>query len=426
MKFVLPHHINGSVIERLSKQSLALLMLLILALQPNPATAFYEQQTEQLYFDARGLVHGFISASHYPDDPLLYPEQNRSGAAAIARLMIDLDPGDQWQFEFNAYQSYIPQNLATQRSSAGLPATVERSARFEKNFSNPDDVRLVLDRLVWHWSKQSLDISLGRQAINLATTFYFTPNDFFAPFTAQTFYRVYKPGVDALRAEISLGELSQISFISVLGYQPEASSDSGWSNKPDSNRASHLVRWSSAVGNIETTVVAGRVVDKNIIGAALQGELFEWLGVRFEGHHGNPKQNSGDNYQQLTLGFEHRWENSFELRWELFYNGRGSEQIADYATLAQTGNTQYLARRYSALGGSYEITPLLSGQAVIINNLDDHSQLLSFNSLHSLSDESEMAINLTLPMGKEPNSGMLNSEFGSYPFTFNIEMRLFF
>lgn len=408
------------------KQSLPLLTLLMLALQPNPAIAFYEQQTEQLNLDARGMVRGFVNASRYPDDPLLYPEKNPSGTAAIARLMIDLNLGDQWQFEFNAYQAYISRNLATQQNSAALPAAVERSARFEKSFSNQDYLHLVLDRLVWRWSKQNLDISLGRQAINLATTFYFTPNDFFAPFSAQTFYRVYKPGVDALRAKMGLGEFSQISFISVLGYQAESDSDNGWSDTPDRDRASHLVRWSTAGGNIETTLIAGRVVDKNIVGAALQGELFEWLGVRFEGHHGNPQQNSRDNYQQLTLGLEHRWENSFELRWELFYNGRGSEQIADYATLIQTGSRQYLARRYSALGARYEITPLLTAQAVIISNLDDHSQLLSLNTLYSLSDESEMAINLTLPMGKEPDAGMLNSEFGAYPFTFNLEMRLFF
>ena len=409
-----------------SKQSLPLLVLLILALQPSPASAFYQQKTKQLDLDARGMVRGFVNAAHYPDDPLLYPEQNQSGAAAIARLMLDLSLGDQWQFEFNAYQAYISRDLAIQQNSAGLPAAVERSAWLERSFSNQDYLHLVLDRLVWRWSKQSLDISLGRQPINLATTFYFTPNDFFAPFSAQTFYRVYKPGVDALRAELGLGEFSQLSFISVLGYQAKADSDNGWSDTPDHNRASHLLRWSTAVGNIETTVIAGRVVDKNIIGAALQGEIFEWLGVRFEGHHGNPQQSGRDNYQQLTLGFEHRWESSFELRWELFYNGLGSNRIADYAALAQTGSTQYLARRYSALGGSYEITPLLTTQAIIISNLDDHSQLLSLNSLYSLSDESEMAINLTLPMGKEPAAGRLNSEFAAYPLTFNIEMRLFF
>jgi len=407
-------------------QSILVFLVVTLILPTGQVLAFYERQSEQLSIDARGFVRGFANAILYPDDPLLYPEKTSSGLAGIARLMIDMDAGDQWRFEFNAYQTYIPNDLATQQSSAGLPVSVERSALFATNFSNQEQVYLALDRFSWRWSKENFDLSLGRQAINLATTFYFTPNDFFAPFSAQTFYRVYKPGVDALRAELALGDFAQLSVISVLGYRSTADSDTGWSDKPDSERGSHLLRWSNAYGNLDTTLIAGRVVRRNIIGTALQGEFFEWLGVRFAGHYAKPQSSSLAAYQQFSLGIEHRWENSLELRWELFYNGQGGDRIADYISIAQTANTRYLARRYSAFGGSYNITPLLIGQAVIISNLDDQSQLLSLNVIYSLSDESEMVVNVALPVGDKPDTGVLQSEFGAYPLMFNIETRLFF
>ncbi|MCF6235107.1 MAG: hypothetical protein L3J70_01815 [Gammaproteobacteria bacterium] len=184
--------------------------------------------------------------------------------------------------------------------------------------------------------------------------------------------------------------------------------------------------WSNSYGNIETTLIAGRVVDKNIIGVALQGELFEWLGIRFEGHHGDSLYRDLDDYQQFSLGLEYRWESSFELRLELFYNGLGGDNVTDYPAIAQTGNTQYLGRYYSALGGSYDITPLLSGQAVIISNFEDDSALISLNAIYSLSDESELVINLGIPLGDKPINGLLSSELGSYPVSINVEARLFF
>ncbi len=394
----------------------AMVILLIGAVAwPGKIWAFYEWQSEQAAVDLRGLVRSFASANQYPD-------RDRSGIAALARLMADAGVGAAWSLELNAYQAYIPKSLRTSQGNGYLSLSTERSALLEHSFSNSDYLHLVVDRFALRWSGRNLDLTIGRQAINLATTFYFTPNDFFAPFAAQTFYRLYKPGVDALRAEVSLGEFSQLSLISVLGYKADASSDTGWSNRPDSQRASSLLRWSNVYGDFEGALLLGRVVDKDIIGAALQGELFEWLGIRLEGHHADSQQRTVGDYRQFTLGLEHRWESSLELRLELFYNGAGASAASHY----QLGTAQYLARRYSALGGSYDITPLLIGEVVLISNLDDRSHILSLNSTYSLSDESEMVINANIPFGSEPDGNLLKSEFGAYPKSINMEFRFYF
>lgn len=415
---------DGDRVATKIKMKQVVILLLCMAVWSEKTLAFYEWQGEQAYVEMRGLIRGSAAANRYPNDEILYPDRTKSGLTGFARLMVDGALGKQWSLEFNAYQTYIPKALLAPRSSLSL--STERSALFEHSFSNSDYVRFAVDRFALRWSNQNIDITIGRQAINLATTFYFTPNDFFAPFAAHTFYRLYKPGVDAVRAEMGLGEFSQLSLLSVLGYKRDADSDTGWSDEPDSHRASHLLHWSNVFGDFEGTLMLGRVVDKNIIGGALQGELFEWLGVRLEGHHADPQQDAIDGYQQFSLGLEHRWESSLELRLELYYNGLGANAVSDYQMGLSTNAAQYLACRYSALGGSYDITPLLIGEAVMISNIDDQSHLLSFNALYSLSDESEMVINMNIPFGSKPENGLLKSEFGGYPKSTYVEFRFYF
>lgn len=388
------------------------------------ALAFYEKQNNESSIEARGLVRGFASASKFPDDPLIYPDSSSSGLAGLARIIVDASSTEHWGFEFNAYQSYLPQDLIASQTGTGLSFNVERSGVLETNLSETNQAFLAVDRLAMRWSNERYDFKLGRQAINLATTFYFTPNDFFAPFAAQNFFRVYKPGVDALRADISVGQVSQLSLISVLGYEQDVTSDTGWSNTPDSERLSNLLRWSNEFNDFEVSLLYGRIIDRDIIGGAIQGELFEWLGLRMEGHVANP--DSTENYDLFSLGLEHRWENSLQLNIEFFYNGLGASSVAAYQQVQISTTNQYFARHYSALGGSYEITPLLIGQAVLISNTDDSSHLFSLNTVYSVSDESEMVVNLISTFGEEPVNGGFQSEFGSYPSSVYIEFRLYF
>ena len=125
--------------------------------------------------------------------------------------------GEKLGFELNIFQAYIPEALLSQGNLASF-LDVERSSALSWNLKDGAYAPLAIDRLNARITYNRLDFILGRQPINLATTYYFTPNDFFAPFAAQSFYRLYKPGVDAARAEVRLGDLSQLSLVSVLGY----------------------------------------------------------------------------------------------------------------------------------------------------------------------------------------------------------------
>lgn len=399
---------------------------LILSTLSIPALAFYEWQSDDRSFDLRALVRGFGIVYENPENQFFYEDKSDAGAAAIARLIMNARAGQHLGLKVNAYQTYIPASMESLYGSYGTLLDVERSSALEWSFSDDDYVHLAIDQLNIIWSYNRLDLIAGRQPINLATTFYFTPNDFFAPFSAQAFYRMFKSGVDAVRAEVRLGNLSQLSLIRVLGYESDPDSDTGWSSKPVSYRTSDVGRISTTFYDFEWALLGGVVREADIIGGSLQGELFQWLGVRAEGHVADP--DDSQRYSELSLGIEHRWENSLNLRLEHFYHGKGADSVSDYdiTPTAAQGNSIYLGRYYNALGIGYEFTPLVNAEMLAIANLIDHSYLLSLNAIYSLSDEAELAINLGVPIGKKPEGNEIKSEFGLYPYMASIEVRCYF
>lgn len=413
-----------------SRLTLALVVRLTLFIVTfsTPAWAFYEMYSEAGSVDLRGMVRGFGTAYQNPDNDFFYEERSDAGVAGIARLIMQSKAGQHLSFDVNAYQTYIPSSLVSSQAGLGTPLDVERSAALEWSFSDDKYARLAIDWLNARYSHNRLDLIVGRQPINLATTFYFTPNDFFAPFAAQVFYRVYKAGVDAIRAEVRLGDLSQLSLITVLGYKSDPASDTGWSDEPHSDRTSYLGRISTVFHDFEWALLTGVVRENTIIGGSLQGELFQWLGVRAEGHVADPDESQQDSYSELSVGVEHRWENSLNIRLEQFYHGSGAGSTSDYVTkyTAAQGESNYLGRNYTAFGIGYEFTPLLNAEMLAIADLTDHSYLLLFDAIYSLSDEAELVVNLGMPIGDEPEGEEIKSEFGLSPYTANIEMRIYF
>lgn len=391
---------------------------------PQPGLAFLSWQESGNSLEMRGLLRGYGIALNNPDNHTYYNKRSVSALAVSGRAMLDAGFGENLSFEVHAVHSYIPLDLQTGGSNFALLRDIERSDLLDWGYSSGRS-HLLIDRLNFQYVSNSLNLKVGRQPLNLAATYYFTPNDFFAPFSAQAFYRTYKPGVDALRADIQLGELSQLSLISVLGYRADSFSDNGWSNQSSSERNSYLTRISMVSGDFEFALLGGSVKKDVVIGGDFQGELFEWLGVRGEGHVNFPDQAGLKRRIELALGFEHRWENSFTFRVEQFYHGSGAANSATYSIASQSHDL-YMARNYSAAGLSFEFTPLLTGEMTVIYNWMDESSLLAVYALYSLGDESEFAISATVAGGSRATGTRINSEFGLYASSISCELRSYF
>jgi len=343
------------------------------------------------------------------------------------RFLVTAKHRENARFDLNLLENI----RATPNSALGTrPAGVERSGllSWQQHAGGNSEASLSVDTAAFHYVQRNIEWSIGRQPVNLATTMFFSPNDFFGPFAAQTFFRAYKPGVDSGRAEVRLGNLAQLSLIGVLGYSPESTVDTDWRNRPDWSRNSLLARLVVNRHDWEWGLLGGSVRMHRIIGGSLSGELFDWLGIRAEGHYADPEQDGISGGAEVSVGFEHRFADSLELRLEQFHHGQGhaSSEALNQAVAAGSLGQGNTGRDYTALGASYEFSPLLFGQAVLIANWSDHSQLLSFNGVYSLSDEAELAVTLLLPRGEKIEAGSIASEFGLVPVSLVCTFRVYY
>ncbi|MBL4607149.1 MAG: hypothetical protein JKY01_04895 [Pseudomonadales bacterium] len=204
------------------------------------------------------------------------------------RGTLDYKPVEAISFQSHAVFFYENRTQSLPSVSANSTnmnvSSVERSGLF---YEQHDDAPLIIsdiDRFNINYSNDGLQITLGRQAINLSSTFYFSPNDFFAPFAANTFYRIYKPGVDAFRLDKDVDQLGQFTVIYALGFQADSEEDGAWASSVESDQNSLLLRYSGVLGNFGWSLLGGTLQDNELLGFGLQGEVFSWLGLRAEGN----------------------------------------------------------------------------------------------------------------------------------------------
>lgn len=391
-------------------------------LLPETGLGFYAYQGR----DSSLEVHGFLGAGagqfNYPVNSGLYEVGDDQAWSGDIRLLAEASFGDDLYLSTNILQtsrSKIPFVAAYNSLS---PLDVARSSLFtwEQHDSRRSRSALVADNLYLQYRTERLDFSLGRQPVNLAATFYFGPNDFFAPFAPQTFFRNYKPGVDGLRVDYRLAELSQLSFLAVLSYDRDAASANGWSREPDWSGTSLLLRATREMAGFEWALLMGSVDDCTVTGGSLQGEIFKLVNLRTEGHYSAPEKSGGDSHFKLALGLEKLYANNFSWRLEYFQNSGDGR-----SNLSKSANTTASNHDYAALGLSYELTPLLNGSFMAMAGLNDESAVVSVNFLYSLADESELSLLFSQPSGGCSEQIYGGSEFGCQPRSLLLEYRYY-
>ena len=390
------------------------------------AQAFYQWQDDEAYFEARGFFRATGLLANNPNDALLFERDEVEGLGLFGRLMLDYERGP-FSAEMHLVQHYINDDFRTGGSRLSGRPGIDRSDGLHWQYDD-GHAELVFDRLNVSYESNDFRFKLGRQPINLATTFYFTPNDFFVPFAAQTFFRTYKAGVDAARLTWQWSDYSQLELISVLSYDIDEAQPTLRNTSPDWSNTGYLARISTLTDNFEYGLVIAHLKDTDIIGFDFQGELYWGIGLRGEGHikFANDEVIT-DRDSLVSIALDKRWPNTFVVRLEHFYHRLGADDSDDYRIDINNSNDQfYLARNYTALGANYEMSPLWLVDGVWLYNHQDSSKLLALYSTYSLSDESELSVGMNIPIGEQPELGQLNTEFGSLPHSLTMEYRLYF
>ena len=269
-----------------------------------------------------------------------------------------------------------------------------------------------------NWSNGKTDVTLGRQAVTFGRSFFWNPIDWLATFSPTEIDREYKTGVDALRATRSLGRFSGVELVYAYG-------ESG-----DRDNSAAIARWFGNLNDWDMEFLAGSVWIDDRFGFAFSGDVLG-AGVRGEISRNQPRSGPYPDFTSATLEVDYRWENSLYLTTELHHNGFGSTDPGDYPALftnprIMTGQVQNVGRDYLASSLGYEFTPLVTGSAAALLNLNDRSGILSPTLQISLGDESRLATGAILPWGDGPTLTGLPTEYGAYPLSVWVQYRHYF
>ncbi len=295
-----------------------------------------------------------------------------------------------------------------------------------------------MDRMWVSFRVPHFDLTVGRQPVYFGSAFFFTPMDLVSPFSPVVIDREYKPGIDAVRADIYIGMSGKISLV--------AAHAGSW-DWEGSILAAH---GGFTVGVFDLGFFAGEIYKSTVLGVDFSGSLGP-VSVYGEGTVTLEKDETP--FVRAVVGASHRFGFGMTLMGEFYVQTVGGADPQDYLPLTATARFQRgelwaMGRYYGALTLTYELAPLMNVSAFVVSNLRDPSFLVGPGLTWSVADNVELAAGLYLALGKRPDEMdemdflnddfslkteeeilaaiPLNSEFGVSPSMAYVNMKVYF
>lgn len=390
--------------------------LMLIFFCPLPAYSLELIGNDFISLDLSGNVKGFYLGIHH--NPF---DAGHDSGLTLLRLILTGTLAEKTSIEFHLLEGGMinPFPAAPSGFVSFSEATRFRADRWEHTQSTHEDFssQIAVDRANITLRLPHGDLTVGRQAISLGTTYFWNPNDLLTAFSPFEFDRDYKPGVDGIKADIALGNFSGISLIYGAGKNFRL------------DESALLMRAFANVLDFDLSIIVGRFREDGFAGADLSGEVGPGIGIRSELSYFAAE--SEDDFLQFVVGGEYRFENDLYISAEYFYNGFGTPHTSRYvkkifSKRITAGDIYNISRHYLGILASYEVTPLLVVSLATIINLIDHSLLINPTIIFSLSDNTEFVAGMVIGEGLKPRGYILKSEFGSSAdFTF-VEIKYYF
>ena len=427
------------------------LLALAFLLVSGPAEAFWTWEGESRYLDLGGSIRTIAEGFENSEGRLLFGDDDSEEALSVTQLRVTATGGlgsrvfgEIHGVQSLTYRTFPASGMGT--FSELLPLRY-RLTPAVWDWAETDDVTagFGFDRLNLRCSLPGVDVTLGRQAINFSLTYFWNPLDVFLPFRPEEFDRDYKPGVDGLRIDVSLGNLSGLTLAAVAGrrldlvYDPVGQdvrieardfSDESWFGSALVGRGfTNLRDW-------DLVIQGGKVYGGWQLGAGFSGEMFT-LGMRGEAAWfwaGEERQEIFipgtllEDHASGVVGIDRRFKNSLYVTVEYFFNGAGTDPDELLLSLARAaiGGNQSLSKQSLGLLANYEILPILQGRMICLFSLSDESVLL-FPSLNWQATEAlEILAGAMIGLGDRPANLMPRSEFGLLQNVYFGEIKFYF
>ncbi|HPI92668.1 MAG TPA: hypothetical protein PLT09_12910 [Deltaproteobacteria bacterium] len=451
----------------LSRHAVILAAIFIL-LHTEVSAGFSTTPEDRRSLDLGGSLRTYTAGIRTPDQDLLSGKDDEYGG--LSQTLLRLTAGGSLGAS-GSYEAHIVGGMdfstgtsSRQLSGAGISTTGITRYRVTNpawNWVDDHDVRVFFtaDRLNVKHTFSSVDLTLGRQAVNFSQAYFWNPLDVFVPFDPSAFDRDYKAGVDALRMDINLGSFSSLTVVGApgrkldIGYGSEGAEVRAEGFGDDLWYASALMaRYRTTLSDWDISLQSGKVYGGYQAGAGCSGEAGP-LGLRGEAAYFSARGESTavipdagypgglrpvdlvEDHFSLVLGADHRFDSSLYLNIEYFFNGAADDgDLAKGVLRTAIGETLSLSEHLAGIQVSYEFHPLMTGQASWIFSLSDASSLISPTMIFSVADEADFIAGAMVSYGEGPEkqgageSAVIEpkSEFGTYPDVVFMEFKFYF
>jgi len=392
--------------------ALPLCGLAVLLAAPTPAAALSVVDTENFSLDLGGDIKGRFSAS-FPYEHLLMPEEPIGQAALLGRARLELSIADFLHISAHHQMAadIISGSLPIANAMLGDPTATGSPEALPLSWSAYDEnsgfsVRGRMDRLSLRLRFSNMDIKVGRQPVSFGSAWFFTPLDLVAPFSPTVIDREYKPGIDALRADIYIGTAGQLTAVAAYA--------GSWSLDGLVLAGHGRV----SLGLWDICLLLGAIHEDFVLGLDAAGSI-GGISLRAATTLTVPPEEAGEEpYLRLVVGADYRFANGVTVLGEFYYQGTGEITPSRYLDFAASprfvrGELWSMGHLYTAVSVAVEINPILSVNAALTVNMLDGSSLLSPGFSWSISDNADLVAGAMISLGKRPEDLELADLFGA-------------
>ena len=287
--------------------------------------------------------------------------------------------------------------------------------------------RHELDRAFVAWRAGPSELTVGRQAIGWGRGVLFGAVDLFAPFSPLEADRAWRRGVDALRADVRLGERLSVDVAAALGRDAD----------PDASVFAARLR--GYAGEVDGELLLGRRARDLVVGLASSAAVGDAEGhaelalFRTPGANAAPLLGDDRLVAKAVLGASYRFAlgNGLPVFLEYHYSGFGAPRPGDPLTWPalserlSRGDTQLMGRQGLALLATYEANEEATLQLLWLASPRDGSGVLAPSATLTLGDRATVQATAYLPHGAGLRDGAPRSDLGATPLALLVQVAVY-
>lgn len=372
-----------------------------------------------------------------PYETRLMPLGPTGSALVDARLKLKVNVTNGLTFSFDPTLTATLGGAGLLTTGVGLSAPELLPLTAQLVSSSTLGLRLRVDRALMRAELGPVRLTVGRQPISFGQGLAFTPMDLIAPFNPAVLDTSYKPGVDAVRADVFLGLTGQISLLAAyLGSESLAEIPAPGKEVEEPFGMDDMavaVHGQATAGTVDLSVFLGAVYGDFVGGVSFYAPIGA-VGLYGDVTVTMVRRRA---YPRAVVGVMLRPGATTTVTAEVYGQRFGTTHAGDYLVMPTTerytrGELWLSGHLYASVSLSQEITPLVSASAVVIANLLDPSALLVGNVSWSVASNADLSAGVQMGVGKKPNEELTDprfssrSEFGTIPLTGFVNLGVYF